>query len=207
LGVERHDLFQLHSWGTEGIQALDWLETLNALRLEGKVDQIGVSLRDFRPDEGVALAELGLVSSEQVIFNVFEQRPVERLLPAAARTGTAIIARVPLDSGSLTGTWDEGTYATWEPGSQPHQMFRGERFAETLGRMQALKALCAPYYPTLAEAAMRYVLSRPEVSVVIPGMRTPAEVDMNVTISDGGAFPGELAATPPAHGWIRDYYH
>lgn len=207
LGVERLDLFQLHSWSADGVQALDWLEALNALRLEGKVDQIGVSLRDFRPDEGVGLAELGLVASEQVILNMFEQRPLERLLPAAGRSRTAIVARVPLDSGSLTGAWTEGTYDSWEAGSQPHRMFRGGRFAETLARANALKALCAPHYPTLAEAAVRFVLSRPEVSVLIPGMRTPAEVDMNVAYSDGLPFPPDLAAALPAHGWVRDYYH
>ncbi len=104
LGVERIDLYQLHSWMPDGLYALDWLETLNALRLEGKIDNIGISLRDYRPDEGVDLARFGLVASQQVVFNMFEQRPAERLFPAGVATGTAFIARVPLDSGSLTGT-------------------------------------------------------------------------------------------------------
>jgi len=206
LGVERIDLFQLHSWMPDGLTSLDWLETLNKLRLEGKVDRIGVSLRDYRPDEGVDLARFGLVDSQQVVFNLFEQRPAERLFPAGIATGTAYIARVPLDSGSLSGSWTAQTYASWEPGSQPHAMFRGERFAETLKRANVLKTLCAPYYPTLAEAALRYVLSRNEVSTLIPGMRSKAEVDMNVAVSDGKPFPGALAAALPAHGWIRNYY-
>lgn len=207
LGVERIDLYQLHSWGPEGHRELDWLETLNDLRAEGKIDQIGISLRDNRPDEGIIPARLGLVASEQVIFNMFEQHARERLYPAAQGSGTAIIARVPLDSSALSGTWDEGTYATWEPGSQRHDMFREGRFAETLARVRALKADVAPFYANLAEAALRYVLAHEAVSVMIPGMATEAEVDMNIAISDGAAFPAELIEAARKHAWVKDFYH
>ena len=206
LQVERIDLFQLHSWGPTGHRELDWLETLNDLRAEGKIDQIGVSLRDNHPEEGVALAGLGLVASEQVIFNLFEQPPRDALFPAAKSGGTAIIARVPLDSGSLIGNWTADSYATFEPGSQPHQMFRGDRFADTLTRVAALKAEVAAFYPDLAEAAMRYVLAHDAVSVLIPGMKSPAEVDMNIRYSDGAAFPPDLMTRLPAHSWVRNYY-
>lgn len=206
LGVERLDLFQLHCWMRDGLHALDWLETLNALRVEGKIDRIGVSIRDFRPDEGVDLAKLGLVNSIQVVFNMFEQRPTDQLFPAGAETDTGFIARVPLDSGCLTGSWTADTYSQWQPGSVPHTLFRDGRFAETLSRVEALKADCAPYYPNLAEAAMRYVLSAPQLSTLIPGMKNRAEVDMNVAYSDGAAFPEELAVRLPRHRWIRNYY-
>jgi predicted aldo/keto reductase-like oxidoreductase len=72
--------------------------------------------------------------------------------------------------------------------------------------MRKLKSLCAPYYSTLAEAAMRYVLSARQVSTLIPGMKNRAEVDMNVLYSDGRAFPAELAAQLPAHNWPRNFY-
>ncbi|HEY0240875.1 MAG TPA: aldo/keto reductase [Friedmanniella sp.] len=206
LGVERIDLFQLHCWVADGAQALDWLETLNELRLEGLVEHIGVSIRDYRPDEGVGLAGLGLVDSVQVVLNLFEQRPTEALLPAGAATETAFIARVPFDSGSLIGHWTEETYASWEPGSVPHTLFRGERFAETLRRADALKAICAEHYPTLAEAAMRYALSPAQITTVIPGMKNEAEVDMNVAYSDGQVFPPELLEQVAAHSWPRNYY-
>ena len=206
LGVDRIDLFQLHSWTPDGVRALDWLEALNDLRQQGKIDKIGVSLRDMRPEEGVDLASFGLVQSIQVVFNLFEQRPAQMLFPSGARSGTAFIVRVPLDSGALGGSWTKDTYAAWEPNSQPHRMFRGERFAETLARVAELKNLCAPYFPTLGEAAMRYALSPPEVSTVIPGMTTRAEVDMNIALSDGKAFPAALLSALPPHGWIRNYY-
>lgn len=206
LGVERLDLFQLHSWMADGVQSLDWLETLNALRIEGKIDQVGVSIRDFRPQDGVHLARLGLVASQQVIFNMFEQTPTDELFPAGLATDTAFIVRVPLDSGSLAGHWTEETYAQWAPGSIPNVMFQGQRFIDTLQRVHALKDLCAPYYPTLAEAAMRYVMSESAVSTVIPGMTSRAMVDMNVSFSDGDGFPADLKAALPAHCWVRNYY-
>lgn len=206
LQVERLDLLQLHSWMPDGITDLDWLETLNELRIAGKIEHIGVSLRDYRPDEGVDLARLGLVASEQVVFNLFEQRPDRELFPAGASTGTAFVARVPFDSGSLIGHWTAQTYEQWQPGSVPHFLFRGDRFARTLARVEALKAECAPYYPTLAEAALRYVLGSPHVATVIPGMTTPAEVDLNVAYSDGAPFPDELRNRLAAHSWPRNFY-
>ncbi len=206
LGVERLDLLQLHCWLAGGIHDLDWLETLNALRVEGKVDRIGVSIRDYRPDEGVELAHLGLVDSIQVIFNLFEQRPVDALFPAGAASSTAFIDRVALDSGSLGGTWTPATYEGWPEGSVPKVLFRDERFAETLERVEALKELCAPYYPTLAEAALRYALSAPEVSTVIAGMSSARNVDRNVAYSDGAPFSAELLEQLAAHRWPRNYY-
>jgi aryl-alcohol dehydrogenase-like predicted oxidoreductase len=206
LGVDRLDLFQLHGWFPDGITTLDWLETLNALRQEGKIDRIGVSIRDYRPQDGVDLARFGLVDSLQVVLNLFEQRPLDALIPAAQSSGTASIARVPLDSGSLTGTWTEATYSSWDPESVPAWLFRDERFGETLRRLEALKELARPYFSSLAEAAMRFTLASPGVSTVIPGMLTEREVDMNVALSDGAAFPLELLDALPAHRWPRNFY-
>jgi aryl-alcohol dehydrogenase-like predicted oxidoreductase len=207
LGVERIDLFQLHSFTPDAVENLDWLETLNALRREGKIEHAGISLRDYRPDEGVDLAKFGLVDSIQVVFNMFEQRPAQTLFPAGVKTNTAFIARVPLDSGALVGNWTPESYAKFEVGSQPHQMFRGERFGETLKRVEVLKKICAPYYVTLAEAAMRYVLSEKQLSTLIPGMSSRAQVDMNIAYSDGAIFPADLKAQLPPHGWTRNYYN
>ncbi|MBO6727792.1 MAG: aldo/keto reductase [Rhizobiaceae bacterium] len=206
LGVERLDLLQLHSWAPSGHTELDWLETLNDLRIEGKIDQIGISLRDNRPGEGVAPAKLGLAASYQAIFNLFEQTPSDALLPACLTYGAGFIARVPFDSGALIGHWDAGTYDRFEEGSQQHRMFREDRFAETLKRVTALKSDVAPYYGSLAEAAMRFILSDDAVSTVIPGMSTPEEVDLNVVYADGAPFPAELLARLPKHAWSRNYY-
>lgn len=206
LRTDRIDLLQLHSWMPSGLGELDWLETLNELRIAGKVDHVGVSLRDYRPDEGIDLARIGLVDSQQVVFNLFEQRPADRLFPAGAASDTAYIARVPFDSGSLIGHWTPQTYDTWEPGSVPHTLFRGDRFAQTLQRVEALKELCAPYYPTLAEAALRYALSVAEVKTVIPGIASTSDVDINVAYSDGAPFPDELREQLCGQVWARNFY-
>jgi aryl-alcohol dehydrogenase-like predicted oxidoreductase len=137
---------------------------------------------------------------------MFEQTPLRELFPAGVATNTAFIARVPLDSGSLVGNWNAHTYAEWAPDSVPHRMFTGDRFAETLERVEALKQLAAPHYSRLAEAAMRYTLSAPMVSTVIPGMKNRAEVDKNVAYSDGAVFPAVLASELPDHLWVRNYY-
>ena len=137
---------------------------------------------------------------------MFEQRPVEKLFPAGAESNTAFVSRVALDSGSLGGRWTHATYDGWEEGSVPKIMFRDERFAETLERVSALKTLCAPYYPTLAEAAIRYALSAKEVATVIVGMSSPAGVNQSIALSDGELFGAELAGQLLAHAWPRNYY-
>jgi len=206
LGVECLDLFQLHCWIEEGVECLDWLETLNKLKLEGKIDRIGVSLRDYRPEEGITLANLGLVDSQQVIFNIFEQRPIDHLFRVGELTGTTFIARVPYDSGSLVGEWTHATYQEWGKEDIRQRFFRGERFHETLDRIRLLKETCSPFFSSLAEAALRYSLSDSAVSVVIPGMKNRAEVEMNTRYSDGKKFPAELAAALEPHRWARNYY-
>jgi aryl-alcohol dehydrogenase-like predicted oxidoreductase len=206
LCVERLDLFQLHCWLDSGLEELDWLETLNALRKEGKIDRVGVSIRDNRPEEGIRLARYGLVDSQQVIFNLFDQRPMDALFREGERTRTAFVARVPYDSSSLIGNWTEATYDDWTSDDVRHHFFRGDRYRETIQRVERLKGVCSKYFPTLAEAALRFSLSDPAVSVVIPGMRTTGEVDLNLRYSDGRAFPSELREALAEHRWERNFY-
>lgn len=206
LGVERIDLFQLHCWAPDGMRNLDWFETLTRLRDEGKIDRIGASIRDYRPADGVELAESGLVDSIQVIYNIFEQQPAARLFPAAAASDTAIIARVALDSGSLSGAWDADTYSGWKAGSVLHTMFRDERFAETLERVDLLKEITRTHYDKLADAAIRFVLDAPEVSTTILGMSTARRIAENLTYSDGVPLTPGLREQLAEHEWRRNYY-
>ena len=206
LGTERLDLIQLHLWLEDGITNLEWLQTLTTLKNEGKIDKIGVSLADIRPEQGMELAKTGWVDSIQVLFNMFEQEPFDALFPESHKSGTAIIARVPLDSGALTGTWTENTFEGWAKNDKRRLMYRGDRFKETLRRVAAIKKLCDPHYPTLAEAALRYSLYPKEVSVVIPGMRNKQEVDLNAAISDGKRFNPELVEMLKPHRWKHEFY-
>lgn len=206
LDVERIDLLQLHCWMPSGLDDRTWLETLQALQREGKIDRIGVSLRDHRADEGVALARAGLVDSVQVIYNVFEQRPEAELLPAAAASGTAVIVRVALDSGSLSGTWTPETYDGWEDGSVQKTLFRGDRFREVLDRVQRLGAIAVPRYADLAEAALRFVLDRPEVSTTIVGTTTAAQLSRNLRAADGAGLDPAVREAFRAFQWDRNFY-
>lgn len=206
LGVERLDLLQLHLWMESGVHELEWLETLNALRLEGKIDKIGVSLADIRPNQGLDLAKLGLVDTMQVMFNIFEQEPMDELFPIGKVTNTGFIARVPLDSGALSGTWNDSTYFEWSVEDKRHLMYYGDRFKKTLQRIEKLEKICEPFYGNLANAALRYALYPEEVSLIIPGMRCKNEVDLNIAISDGAKFPTELVNSLKAHRWKHEFY-
>lgn len=206
LGVECIDLFQLHCWMPSGLRDRGWLETLTALRTEGKIDKVGVSLRDYRADEGVALAESGLIDSIQVIHNIFEQRPERALFPAAAASGTAIIVRVALDSGSLSGTWTPETYASWPDDSVLRTMFRGERFVQTLERVEEVARIARPFYDGLDEAAVRFVLDRPEVSTAVVGMSSARRIARNLSFADGRGLAPGLRERLAGCEWERNFY-
>lgn len=206
LGVERLDLYQLHCWAPDGLRNREWLETLSKLRDQGKIDKIGVSIRDYRPEDGVELAGSGLIDSIQVIYNIFEQEPEKALFPAAAEGNTAIIARVALDSGSLSGLWNKDTYSSWDEGSVLHTFYRDERFGLTLKRIEAIKDDTSEYYEKLAEVAVRFVLDRPEISTAILGMSNSRRIQENLSYSDGVRLPRELRKKLASHEWRRNYY-
>lgn len=207
LGVEHLDLLQLHCWAPDLIHSLDWLETLNDLQVAGKINKVGVSLRDYRPDEGIAPAKINLITSVQVIFNIFEQRPAtEGLFDICGTSGTAAIARVPMDSGSLSGMWTPDTPSTWVKDSVQDQLFGGDRFKKTYEKVEELKKIVAPYYSSLGEAAIRYSLSHGSVSTTIPGMSNVRSVDRNIAYSDGQPFPQELINKIAEFNWPRNYY-
>ena len=206
LGVDCIDVYQLHCWAPDGMKNLEWFETLSKLKDEGKIEKIGVSIRDYRPNDGIELAKSGMVDSIQVIHNIFEQLPEQGLFAAARESQTAIIARVVLDSGSLSGSWLPETYSTWPEGSVLHSLYRDERFQETLNRVEKIKDVTSHYYSTLAEAAVRFVLDRPEVTTAILGMSNAKRIHTNLAYSGGAKFPAELRSQLVAHEWRRNYY-
>jgi aryl-alcohol dehydrogenase-like predicted oxidoreductase len=206
LGVDRLDLIQLHCWMPGGVHDQGWLTTLQAMREEGKIDRIGVSLRDHRADEGVAIAQSGLVDSIQVIYNIFDQSPEQGLLAAAAASQTAIIVRVALDSGSLSGAWTPASYDEWAPGSVLSTLFRGERFGQTLERVARIREVTDPFYESLDEAAIRFVLDAKEVSTVIIGMTSPERIERNLSFSDGGGLAPGLRDRLAGFEWKRNFY-
>ena len=206
LQLECIDLLQLHLWFSDGTEQLEWLDILLSLVKAGKVREIGVSLPDIKPETGIELAKTELVCCQQVIYNLFEQAPNVELFRQGQQTNSAFIARVPFDSGALTGTWRADTYNTWSDDDKRHQMYQGERFDETLQRVEQLKSLAAKFGYSLAEVAMRFCLADHAVTTVACGMRNTDEVKLNTAYSDGQQLPTELLQQLTKHQWLHKFY-
>jgi aryl-alcohol dehydrogenase-like predicted oxidoreductase len=205
LGTDYLDVQQFHAW-TDSYTYLDeWREAFLRLKEQGKIRAFGVSVNDWDAYGGANLASTGRVDSVQVIYNIFEQRPAEQLLPAALRGHTGIIVRVPFEEGLLTGRLTEPGYR-FPDGDWRADWLTPERLAEATPRVEALKQFLGPDYPTLPALALRFILAHPAVSTVIPGMRRTAHVDANVAVSDGipldAATLEALKGHAFAHGWL-----
>lgn len=210
LGTEAIDVYQLHGWFPQGIEQTEWYDTLLELQKAGKIRTFGVSIRDYRPQDGVELAQRRMVDAQQVVFNIFEQRPLDALLPACAENQVGVIARVPFDEGSLVGNWTPEWYDQLAPDDFRRKYFKDERFAATYNKVEQLKALVrettGDQYRTLAEVSLRYCLSASEVSCVIPGIKNRFELMENVKASDGDGLPPELLEALRAFNWPRNYH-
>ncbi len=203
-GLDHFDVVQFHVWSDEWVGRGDWLETVADLKAEGKLRLFGVSINDHQPDNALALVRSGVVDTVQVIYNIFDQAPAESLLPACAEHGVGVIVRVALDEGGLTGRITAGT--TFPEGDFRNRYFAGDRPAEVERHVDAIVADLGIAVEEMAETALRYVLSAPAVSTVIPGMRTVANVERNCAIADGRSLSAEQLAILAKHRWQRNYY-
>ncbi|MBI4422371.1 MAG: aldo/keto reductase [Elusimicrobia bacterium] len=208
LRTERLDLQQLHVWHDNWLKDRLWpetLRTLERLKKEGKVRFWALSANSDDPDSALKALETGLFDAVQVTLNLFDQRAAERLLPLCAERGVAVAARCPFDEGGLAGSLTLQT--RFEPSDFRSHYFGGERLGETVRRAQALEQLLVgPHAPTLAQAALKFCLSFPAVTTVIPGMRKRSHVEENARAADGRYFDAALLETLRAHAWVRNYY-
>ncbi|MDE2512317.1 MAG: aldo/keto reductase [Elusimicrobia bacterium] len=208
LGGEALDLLQLHVWHDEWLRDPLWPElaaTMASLRKEGKVLHWGASLNNDDPDSGLELVRTGDIEVVQVLFNMFDQRAADRLLPLCREKGVGVIARCPFDEGGLTGTLTRET--RFEPEDFRSHYFGGERLVETCARAEALtRAVIGAKAETLAAAALKYCLSFDAVAAVIPGMRRVTHVTFNARAADGIYFDARELAAIAKHRWIRDFY-
>ena len=204
LGLERIDVQQLHVWHDDWLDQGDWYETAEALKQEGKIGAFGVSINDHEPGTALELVRSGRVDTVQVIYNVFDQAPEDELFPACAEHGVGVLARVPFDEGGLTGRI--GADTTFPDGDFRDDYFRGDRRREVGERVAAIAADLGVAVEDVPEAALRYILSAPEVSTVIPGMRSVRNVERNIAAGDGSGLPAEQVATLKQHRWIRNWY-
>lgn len=204
LGLETIDVQQFHVWSDEWIGQGDWLEGVRKLKEQGKIRHFGISINDHQPNNAIEIIKTGLVDSVQVIYNIFDQSPEDALLPACQEHNVGVIVRVALDEGGLTGTISPDS--TFSEGDFRNGYFRGDRKQELSDRVQRITADLGIANDQMAETALRYVLSHPAVSTVIPGMRSVRNVERNMKIGDGQGLPQEQVEKLKAHRWIRNFY-
>lgn len=203
-GLEAFDVVQFHVWSDEWVGRGDWLETILALKEEGKIRFFGVSINDYQPENVLALIESGHVDTVQVIYNIFHQAPQERLLPACVEHNIGVIVRVALDEGGLTGRIAADT--TFPEGDFRRSFFRGDRPAQVAARVDAMVKDLGIDRDQVAELALRYVLTEPATSTVIPGMRSVRNVERNAVVSDGKLLSADQLAVLANHRWERNFY-
>ena len=204
LGLETIDVQQFHVWQDDWTGQGDWQETVEELKREGKIRFFGVSINDHQPANAVRLIETGVVDTVQVIYNVFDQSPEDELFPACQEHGVGVIVRVPFDEGALTGRVTPET--TFEEGDFRNHYFRGERKQEVYDRVRAIVSELGASEDEMAELALRYILSHPAVSTVIPGMRSVRNVERNMRLGDGNGLPEDQVRILKNHRWVRNFY-
>jgi aryl-alcohol dehydrogenase-like predicted oxidoreductase len=200
LGVNAIDLQQFHVWTDTWARDQAWQRAIRALKDEGLIRGFGISVNRWEPANVLEALETGLVDSVQVVYNIFDQAPEDALFPACQRLGVAVIARVPFDEGSLTGTLRRD--ATWPDGDWRNLYFTPPNLAATLDRVDAVQQKLPPNMD-LPELALRFILHHPAVSTTIPGMRKTKHVERNITASDDKPLDSGLLSELRRHRWDR----
>ncbi len=204
LGRETVDLYQFHVWNDEWAGDEEWLSTVREIRDSGKVRFVGISINDHQPANSLKVLATGLIDTVQVIYNIFDQSPEDELFPYCLKHHIGVLARVPFDEGSLTGKIRPDT--SFPQGDFRHQYFGGDRKQQVWERVQRLTKDAAIPLDELPQFALRFCLSQPAVSTVIPGMRTPAHVASNAAASDAGPLSPAVLAKIRTHRWVRNFY-
>lgn len=199
-GLESIDLIQFHTWEDGWLDDDRWVRKLNQLRDQGLFRAIGISINRWEPWNGVKAVESGLIDAVQVIYNIFDQNPEDELFPACDEMDVAIIARVPFDEGTLTGTLT--LESRWPEGDWRNSYFVPENLKSSVEHADALRPV-VPSEMSMAEMALRFILNNEGVSTIIPGMRRAKHVKENLSASDKGTLPVELHEKLRSHRWDR----
>jgi aryl-alcohol dehydrogenase-like predicted oxidoreductase len=200
LGVQTMDLIQLHTWEDKWLDDKRLLPAIEKLRKSGKVRAFGLSLNRSEPWNGVRAVRNGVADAVQVIYNIFDQNPEDELFPACREKDVAVIARVPFDEGSLTGSLTLDS--RWPKGDWRNTYFVAENLQNTVAHVEKLKPIRRGGI-SMAETALRFILNNKDVSTIIPGMRKIANVEANAAASDRGPLPASLHAELRKHRWDR----
>lgn len=201
LGIETIDLQQFHVWEDGWAGQDEWKEAITRLTKEGKVQAWGISINRWEPNNSLQTLQTGLIDAVQVIYNIFDQAPEDQLFPLCRKLNLGVIARVPFDEGTLTGTMTKET--TFPAVDWRSTYFVPENLNASVDHADALKPL-VPEGMNLPEMALRFILSNPDVSTTIPGMRRLRNVVANMSSSDGKGLPGDLLKELKKHRWDRE---
>jgi len=199
-GLDSLDLMQFHVWEDSWLEDDRWLKQMDSLRSQNLIHAVGISINRWEPWNGVSAVKSGSIDSVQVIYNIFDQNPEDELFPACKEMDVAVIARVPFDEGTLTGTLTKES--TWPEGDWRNIYFVPENLIPSVDRAEKLKTIL-PTEMTLPEMALRFILSNPVVSTIIPGMRKLSHVESNVAASDAGSLSTDLLSELRGHRWER----
>jgi aryl-alcohol dehydrogenase-like predicted oxidoreductase len=204
LGVDAIDLQQFHVWSDEWVERGSWRDAIERLKADGKIRRFGVSINDHQPENALGLIATGVVESVQVIYNVFDQSPADRLFAATIEAGVGVIVRVPFDEGSLTGRIRPDT--TFPEGDWRNEYFAGDRKREVWERVDAIARELGVPVEKMPEIALRFCLSHPAVSTVIAGMRALENVDANAAAAELGPLDEQTLEVLARHRWDRNFY-
>ena len=206
LGLEQIDLQQFHVWNPEWVERDEWRRAIEDLKASGKVRFFGISINDHQPDSALSIIKTGLIDTVQVIYNIFDQSPQRNLFPLCQKHNIGVLARVPLDEGALSGNIREDTQ--FDPTEFRAAYFRGDHKKQVVEHVDPLIAdlHSAGVTQPLAEVALRFCLSHPAVSTVIPGMRKIRHVESNCALSDQGPLHLPLLELLERHAWEKNFY-
>ena len=200
-GLEQFDLMQFHVWEDGWVEDERWIRKMEALKKRGLINAVGISLNRWEAWNGIKAVKSGAVDAVQVIYNIFDQNPEDELFPACEEMDVAVIARVPFDEGTLTGTLTRES--TWPEGDWRNTYFVPENLNASMDHVEALQPL-VPESMNLPEMALRFILNNDTVSTIIPGMRKIRNVESNMACSEKGPLPERLHTALRAHRWDRE---
>jgi aryl-alcohol dehydrogenase-like predicted oxidoreductase len=200
LGVPSLDLMQLHVWNDEWAHDDRWQRALDDARREGLIRGIGLSINRWEPTNAILALRTGVVDAVQVIYNIFDQNPEDELFPLCRELDIGVIARVPFDEGTLTGTLTKDS--RWPEGDWRNTYFVKENLIPSVERAERLRPL-VPAGSTMADMALRFILGDDRVHTIIPGMRQVKNVEANMAAGDGKRLDPALMRELRKHRWVR----
>ena len=205
--LHQFDLMQFHTWNDEWMRDDRWFYRLDDMRSQKLINAIGISINRWEPWNGVRAVRSGQIDAVQVIYNIFDQNPEDDLFPACRELDVAVIARVPFDEGTLTGTLTKDS--TWPEGDWRNTYFVPENLIPSVEKAEQIKQILDRWNRehetriSMPELALRFILGNDDVSTIIPGMRKLAHVESNIAASDAGPLPKELQEKMRPFRWVR----